>query len=264
METMSNVREKVFLGCPASDGRLDGGAAQGLYVYPSKSRQVTTAFSSGSLLCLNFNTIWCTALAECEMGTEWFAMLHSDIQPDPWWIDTLIDEAAACGADVMSATVPIKDMRGVTSTAIDNPADPWNPFCRLTLQQINHAEFPATFDAESAAQALQHLPEPLRVEVPEHAALLVNTGCFVARLNEPWASLVHFHTRDQIVMRNGRRIAEVQPEDWLFSRDVAALGGRVMATRKVRTIHKGSMEFVSNHQWGQPRDVDCERILQTQ
>ncbi len=122
---------RVFLGCPIYGNRLVDGAARGLYGGSSRQHHVEIKASSASLLTLNCNSLWVTALNGREKrGVEWFAMLHSDVEPEPAWLDTLIAEADRVGADLLSAVIPLKDASGVTSTAIAHPSVDTSVFCR--------------------------------------------------------------------------------------------------------------------------------------
>jgi hypothetical protein len=152
---------KIFLGCPLYDFRLFAAAARGFYAYASRRHEVGADDPNGTVLPLNCNTLWAEALNRHEReGTEWFAMLHSDVAAEPGWLDTLVDEANRLSADVLSVVVPIKDRRGSTSTAIAHPQDDCRTFCRLTLSQVKHPAFPVTFDLEAACNALKSLPPP--------------------------------------------------------------------------------------------------------
>jgi hypothetical protein len=172
-------------------------------------------------------------------------------------------------ADVMSAVIPIKDDNGLTSTAVSGP-DRFTRMTRLTTKQINHPQFPETFDIDMAWDALfNKLPDGLKLEGPPvHVErnlageiieipprLLVNTGCMVARLDRDWCAHAHFTINDRIVQQPGGIFQpEVEPEDWFFSRIVAELGGRVMATRSVRVEHLGGIPYRSDRVWGKEID----------
>ena len=163
-------------------------AAQGIFSTATREHRVYTAIADFSLVSLNCNRLWCQALNTREAnGLQWFAMLHSDIAPEPWWLDKLISEAERCDADLISAVVPLKDGRGLTSTAILMPGGPLGAFYRLTLSQVLHPEFPVTFDIRMAVDALASLPEEMRETELPNEALLVNTGCMAVRLDRPWA-----------------------------------------------------------------------------
>src|SRR5579884_509122 len=170
-----------------------------------------------SLLTHNFNCAWGQCLNDREKyGFTHFAMLHSDVIPLPYgqpWLDQLVSIQEDHDADLLSVVVPIKNDRGLTSTAIDGD----NPWCvrRLTLAEVFRR--PPTWTEEG---------------------LLVNTGCWVARLGE-WCDQVCFRQQDRIFRtREGRRVAATIPEDWDFSRQARDAGARVYATRQIAVIHE--------------------------
>jgi hypothetical protein len=186
----------------------------------------------------------------------WFAMLHADVEPEQWWIDKLIDEAELHDADFLSAVIPIKDERGMTSTAIERLGFA-SAFLRLTQKQIASPLFPRTFGIDECVRALTSLPPPLRVESAKSTTLLCNTGCMVCRLDRAWCdpTKVYFHIGNQMAVSNGRVQAVVMPEDWYFSWSIAKCGGKVMATKALNIIHHGSRAYSSRDIWGQDTDI---------
>jgi len=248
----------VLLTCPLYDGRLDAGTARSLWLSASQVHRVSVLPLGNSLLAANCNALWCHGLNNrVAANLNWFAMLHADIEPEHWWLDKLIAAAEEHDADLMSAVVPIKDLRGLTSTAIAQPGSRFRQFCRLTMAQIRHELFPATFGIQEAADALERLPAPFRVTNVPREALLVNTGCFVCRLDQPWCERVWFAMHDGIEHVGGRWDVLQQSEDWVFSRKVAAEGGKVMATSTIALVHIGSGQYLSTQDWGQARDEGC-------
>lgn len=198
--------------------------------------EVFRSVAEGSLLANVFNSLWCDALNSRENDRlTHFAMLHSDVCPEPGWLDILVREQEGTGADVLSVVIPIKDGRGVTSTAVDNPDNPWEPLRRITLREAY--QLPETFNADDAGH-------------PGHR-LLVNTGCWICRLDRPWCENVLFTVQDRISQSYaGRFSPQVISEDWNFSRQVQDAGGRVLATRKVRVIHRGVASYANDRPWG--------------
>ena len=203
-----------------------------------------------SILTKTFNALWCTALNLRDAGEpiQFFAMLHQDILPQAGWLDILLAELLAHDADVMSALVPIKDAKGCTSTAIEDPADLFGVERRLTQTEAVNL-LPPTFAIEDTGY-------------DDGRALLVNTGCWICRFDRPWVDAqnpdgskkVFFTIHDKIIKENGRWVECVAPEDWNFSRMVHALGGKVMCTRKVSLSHVGMMPFPNQTAWGLPQD----------
>jgi precorrin-6B methylase 2 len=81
---------------------------------------------------------------------------------------------------VLGVVAPIKDQRGVTSTALaHDDGDTWRVHCRLTMQEVYR--LPETFTSEDVGRPL-----------------LVNTGCGSAGSTEAWARKVHFTINDRI------------------------------------------------------------------
>lgn len=241
----------VFLCTLTHNGQLDYMMAKAFYMTPTKERAVFWMPRQTSLLAAGCNHLWCQALnLRGGHDLKWFAMLHSDIVPEDFWIDKLIAEAEAHGADVMSCVVPIKENIGVTSTALGSLGNPYQRATRLMMKQVLHPEMPATFDVDGALTFVKkRLPNLTALH------LLVNTGCFVARLDRPWCDKVHFTINDRILQQpGGSYTSEVESEDWFFSRRVAEEGGRVMATRKVRVEHIGARSYKSNEVWGEELD----------
>lgn len=204
----------------------------------ARTLKVTVKAVTFSLLDLNFTALWALALnARKTDGVTHFGMLHADIQAETGWLDTLFWELVTHDADVLSVVVPIKDSRGLTSTAIpQSPDNPWKIERRITMREL--ADLPETFSAADYGYPGRHL--------------LLNTGCWVARLDRPWCETVAFNTNVRLSRReNGDFAPEVESEDWNFSRHVAAAGGKLMATKKVKVTHFGEYGFVNHGEpWG--------------
>jgi predicted O-methyltransferase YrrM len=246
----SPVPRRVLLGMPGY-GEMTAGASRGLW-RASKGRdakvpidEISVSYHQGSLLAQNFNALWCEALSECHRGrpVHYFAMLHADIEPEDGWLDILIAELEARQLDVLSAVVPIKDPIGLTSTALErDDKDPWRVLCRLTMKEVYR--LPETFMSEDVGHPL-----------------LLNTGCWVCRFDPAWAKKVRFTINDRIVFntKTGVYQAQVEPEDWYFSRLCYELGLKLAATRKVRLNHIGKGRYVNHEPWGQ-NDFDADYV----
>jgi hypothetical protein len=252
METETPIR-RIFLGMPGY-GDLTAGAANGLY-HPTCGRleiggvayrvALDRVYKGGSLLAHNFNALWCGAINLDAQGppVNYFAMLHSDVEPEEGWVDKLIEEMESRDLDMLGVVVPIKDLQGLTSIALQNPnGDSWRPLCRLTMKEI--MQLPETFTADDTG-----------------CELLLNTGCWVCRFDAEIAKQVHFTINDAIHFdeERGIYVAEVEPEDWHFSRRMNELGLKLGATRKVRITHAGSMRFGNQKGWGH-QDFDADYV----
>lgn len=226
----------VFLGLPRYDDPCLG-TMKAFYGRPGRQCRMMPVEATGSLLCQNFNMLWASALDCLEQGDPitHFAMLHADVVPCPLWVDILLDELKEQNADILSAVIPLKDGRGLTSTGIGRLDDPWRPLFRLSMTQV--MDLPETFTAADCG----HPDKPL----------LVNTGCWICRFDPAWVYEHTFHIQDRIT-RNalGRWAAQVEPEDWAFSRWAHTRGLKVMATRKLGVEHMGKAAFSNQKAWG--------------
>jgi hypothetical protein len=209
--------------------RAPGGGFSGFH-------EVVAEELSSSLLANGFNTLWARALAERKHGLTHFLLLHSDVVPwDDDWLSQLYQEMVRVGAQVLSAVVPLKDLRGVTSTAIDGT--PLRSLRRFTMKEIMAQ--PDTFT---------------------HPDLLVNTGMLLVDLREDWVEQIYFTIKDAIIKAaDGSYTTLAESEDWNFSRQVRRLGVRLWATRKVRLTHVGEVPFKNFTVWGtEPHDLEAE------
>jgi len=183
----------------------------------------------------NFNMMLCSALnARKAQGLTHFAMIHSDIGAQIGWLDVLLEEMDRVNADVMTTIVPIKDIRGLTTTGIRYPGV-WGTK-RFTMREIQR--FPATFDISGT-------DEPDQI-------LAINTGLWVARIPVGgWADhFPGFTCKHAIRCQNGEYQADFDSEDWLFSDWLHENKYRVFATRKVLCFHRGGNDFENQGTWG--------------
>jgi hypothetical protein len=229
---------RVLVGMPGYQG-LTPEAACGFFGCTKGGVEVRRRMQTRSaLLAHNHNLLWCEALNGRRGGVTHFAMQHSDVEPEAGWLDTLLAELDRTGLDVVGVPVPLKDERGLTSTAVArDDGDPWRVARRLTLTEV-HA-LPETFTSDDVG-----------------GPLLLNTGLWACRLDD-WAEEVWFEINDRIAADpDGVFAAVVEPEDWHFSRQLHRLGVRAGCTRKVRLAHRGPVPFTNARPWGQPTDAD--------
>lgn len=233
--TTDRSNRRIVLGMPGY-GKQTASAGRSLWHAVRDRKTVTTIYQQGSLLACNFNRLWCAALNMVHRGerVDYFAMLHDDIGCEDYWLDTLIDELEAKQLDVLGVVVPIKDPRGLTSIALHHEGDNWETDCRLTMHDVY--QLPETFTSGD----LGGLP------------LLLNTGCWVCKWNQDWCRQVCFTINDRIIFDVPQNMyrAQVEPEDWYFSRLLNELGLKIGATRKVPVKHEGETEFPNTHPWG--------------
>ncbi len=228
-------KPSVLLAMPRRGNNASFGACRAFFGWPTTGAcNVTLAHVAGSLLDANFNQLWCEALNARESGgVTHFGMIHDDVNPEDGWVDLLLREMRKSGADVISAVIPIKDRRGLTSTAVET-ADVWSPR-RLSMREA-HA-LPVTFgDAEAGGE------------------LLLNTGLWLADIRGAWLDTPEppfFQCLNRITKgSDGKWKRQVRSEDWEFSRELRRRGVRLAATRAVSISHEGDTVFPNDRPWG--------------
>jgi hypothetical protein len=229
---------KVVIGMPHRDGWACYGAARALAATPSERYTRWITDQGNSILTLTFNSLLAQALnLRDKEGATHFAMLHNDIVPlVPNWVDILMDELVAHDLDMIAAVVPIKNEKGLTSTASDHLGYPWG-VRRLTMTEI--MELPETFTVND----IKHREGD--------ACLLLNSGCTLMKINEDWMTGLHYRQQDRIVrcLSTNSWVAQGQSEDWDFSRQLAARGCRLGATRKIPLFHQ-LPQYHNESAWG--------------
>lgn len=228
----------IYVAMPHRNLEVHLGAAAGLhFASNNKYRQVVGNFGT-SVLTQCFNTLLCEALnARATDGVTHFAMLHNDVVPCKGWLDILMEEMLFNDFDMVSAVIPIKNSKGLTSTGIDTPGNPWS-VRRLSMAEV--FDMPETFTAKDI---------PFR---QAESSLLLNTGCWVMKLTEPWAEGLCFRQQDCIAwsLSDQKYVAQSISEDWDLSRQLVGRGCRIAATRRVPIFHERP-EFHNHEPWGE-------------
>lgn len=256
--------KRVFLTLPYLD-KVDPEAMVAARRASAGRLQVDGKLSRGSMLTRGFNIPWCEAL-NSQPAYDYFALIHSDVDPEWHWLDVLVGEMECHGFDVIHAVSPIKDHFGLTSTAYGRVDDEWATVRRVTTTELNE-KLPPTFgiaDLETKLGRFGFADYPL--------CLLCNTAVFVMSLNPreisgpgPFAikkdgrpvrrnwprCFPGFQIRDRIVEDETDFMgAESVSEDWLAGRWFARHGMKVGATSKVKVTHYGRHGFSSDSAWG--------------
>ena len=227
---------KVVLALPSYSGwRINSSAVLNAMrsPFPIKSVEVVS-----SLLAHGFNKAWALALNERSSGITHFAMLHADVQPLPEdWLSRMIREMDRYRAGVLSVSLPIKNPRGLTSTALDL-GDNWR------VQRLMQKEIQA------------------RPETWTDPTLLINTGLMLVDFTQPWVEDFAFTINDRIIKNAyGKWEAEVESEDWYFSRFLHKHGISVYVTRTIAALHSGEHAWSNQGTWGDEIDPTLAESL---
>lgn len=207
-------------------------------VVPTKNYSQTIIKNGTSIITTTFNKMLCEVMNSKEEFT-YLAMLHADIVPDMYWLDTLIQELETNNLDMLSAVVPIKDDRGLTSTGLEVEATQW-AVRRLTGREIfDEWKLPPTFRVEDV---------PVRQGTQ---GLLLNSGCWVMRWDRAWKHGLFFRQQDRIAwsLMEQKFGNESASEDWDWSRQLLSRGCRLGATTKVGLYHQDP-RFHNRGSWG--------------
>lgn len=217
------MAHKVFLGIPCYGGKVDhrmiGSVIQS---GPELARLQTSTYS---ILTHNFNILYAAALNERANGITHFCLAHADIVINtPGWLTKMCKLMDEHKADILSVVSPIKDKRGLTSTAQDNGT--WQPE-RFSMTDI------------------MNLPETFTMP-----GLLVNSALMLVNIWSFTSTLLRFEFKDAILHSDKGYHASVFPEDWGFSRMAWEHGLKVYATREINLEHVGTTHYSNQFAWG--------------
>jgi hypothetical protein len=230
----------IFLGVPHY-GELVAEAITSL-INPTCKHRLKIQTNCASLLAHNFNRLWCSALNDRDkLGLTHFAMHHADVCAPSGWLDTMLEEMERVGADILSSVIPLKDSRGLTSTAVRDRVT--NRIRRITLKEL-HEYLPVTFDIGDIEEHLGVSGDP---------ELLVNTGLWVCRFTNDWIRRFPGFTIADAITKDpdGRYGASVYSEDWSFSSWCHNNRVKVFATRIIPVTHFGRALFKRDSPWGE-------------
>lgn len=257
MESKDTDRKPyTYIGVPTHSGLVDVGTVYAL-LKAARTSHVATELHTAPLLANNFNQLLCNAinLRKGGLPLTHFCLMHSDIVPvQSDWLNILQQEMAANDLRVISAVVPIKDARGLTSTgmcvSIGEHAIKGD-VRRITITES--MKMPTTFTGDDAHKILQGTPRT--------NLLLINTGLMLIDLDLPFVDELYFTVRDEIRMEamdggDGMLLRKpyCEPEDWFFSRLLNRKGVRYGATRAVDVEHIGRFRYDSRVTWGHEMD----------
>lgn len=220
------MSDRVFIGLPHS-GTITTDAFPGL-CGASQSIEYGIERQGSSALTRNFNALLLQARLMQPRPTHW-GLHHSDIVAPVGWLDTLMHEMKTHDADVISTIMPIKDIRGLTTTGAFSPD--FTKIKRFTMQELE--ALPETFGVPKSG-----------------GALAVNTGLFIMRTDRPWFDELVFRFEDEITERDGHPLVLCRSEDWLMSEFLAKAGARVFVTRKVKAFHVGQYAYPNHVPFG--------------
>lgn len=226
-----------MLGVPSSGSLSDQSATASFHASLNHQIHRQPSFQSGP----NFNACWCAALNAAKRGLiTHHAQMHTDLtvverEEGKRWLDILAEEMDEHDLDFISVPMSIKDHRGVTSSGIGDPFNRWTPFRRWTVVELG--KMPATFTAEDVGYGDKFL--------------LHNNALCLWDMRKPiWFEPgddgfmpVIFNFTEQIVLHDGEYRKVQESEDWAFSRTLWKVGARTALTRRIRTIHHGSIGY---------------------
>lgn len=218
-------KAKVYLGIPTHEGKIQNEIVNA--ILGGGSSIGTMTIEGGSALTTNFNKLWTMALNNRRNGFTHFAMLHSDIAiQTSFWCDKMVEIMERENVDVLSVAMRLKSTDGMTSTAIERPAQNELGFQhgKMTMAQI--------------------LKRGKTWSAPD---LLVNTGLMLVNMQKSWSERVWFEFQDRIASVMENNIKTFYPvslaEDYGFSRMVKSQGGKLAVTLEIAATHCGGGRF---------------------
>jgi hypothetical protein len=255
MERPQQRRPRVFIGVPYYTHVHNSTQLACMQWASDQHLDVGTEFQCSSILTNSFNKL----LMDCfnhPNQFDLFCLLHADVIPrihrQPpgrgFWLDVMVRDLYEHGLDVLHVPAAIKDVRGVTSTAVGRKdwGQQWNHVKKLSVREIGL--LPKVFTLRDCERLL----DLTRFGASEELCLLPNTGCMLVRIDKlRERRFPGFRFEDELHWgSDGKVTAGNVPEDWNFGRWCAHNGLRVGGTTNLATTHVGPHEFVSDQDWG--------------
>ncbi len=206
-----------------------------IHASPRGRCDMSVSDSSSSLLNYCFNILWANLHADIRRGqpfTHW-AIIHDDISTPTGWLDSLVEVLDETGGDFVAANMPIKSHVGTASMGV-HYGDIWD-INRFTMRSL--AKFPETFTSDDV-----------------NGKLILNTGCCVLRIRDPWKSNPQdftFQDLNRVVETDEGPKAECVSEDWNWTDKLRNAGAKLVATRKVECGHEGGHVYRNHTIWGE-------------
>lgn len=246
----------IFIAIPAGTGVVNTPVVVSLQGSTVRQYQRSVIVQTNSSLTHNFNMLWYNCLNDREKyGFTHFLMMHSDIAPQGLWLDQMMDVMDERDWDVVSVVSPIKDGRGLTSTAWDTHR--WRPR-RITMAELDR--LPDSFDNDDVLSLDERGRATWKPGAPCYGPtgiLLPNTGLMLIRFDKSrtWLDKVCFEFRNRIVREDTgggvSYIPDFEPEDWRFGRFLHRHGVRYGCTKRVKLSHLGNFSFLNHTVWGE-------------
>lgn len=223
-------RPSIYIGVPTHDGRLWGATAKSVQIARTPHDRYVTAWdvSVSSLLPTAFAKLFIEAKIN---KFDYFCMLHSDVAVRPaGWAVKLVEILEETGAEVVSATSPMKGDDADLSTAVDVEGS--HDVRRITIEESER--MPEVFNRADVAKLLG--------TEREKTLLLLNTACWVCRTSADWYTKAKWGIRAEIDWGPVTPQLRSYSEDWELSRQLAQLGyaDKLYATRRLRILHMGA------------------------
>lgn len=256
---VNTTRRVVELMCPGRG--YDWGTLTGIVQSTLGAHQIDLSNNGNGWD--DFNHLWSRALNRFEAGEiTHAAMLHSDISPQPGFVDILMDEMEELDLDMLSVACAMKDKRGVCNCGIGITSNRWGAWRRLTVREV--LKLPPTFGLTDLAQ------RGFCGSDVSDKVLLHNTGCFLVDLRKPVfrqtdtnGNLIAWFDFPTKIQRgpDGKWLNMRESEDWFFSRQLHSIGAKTKITRKVGLIHEGKQGFSNSEEWGEYESDNDTRSL---
>ncbi|HSV94498.1 MAG TPA: glycosyltransferase [Spirochaetia bacterium] len=199
----------LLLTMPTYDKKCKVRSAMALFCSNAKDFHIERSSFNSSVIPIGFNTLWDFGI---KGKYDYFAMIHSDIEPEEGWLEKMLNEMNENNLDVISAVIAIKNEQGMSSIAV-NTTDKWH-YRNISIEE-----------AKKLSKTFTEF---------EGKSLLINTGLMICKMGD-WAKDVIFRFQSNKV--NGEYVTIDEGYD--FSHQLHDKGLRVGATTVVKIIHDG-------------------------
>ncbi len=220
----------IYLAMPLGSRNVDIGASEAWQSFPTYYPKEFNVLHAKAMGGITHDELWLDAL---NRKMPFFAMIHSDIEPETWWLDYLWTIRKETNADLVCVSIAMKDKTQLSSIGICKNFHSDNPVIRK-IKLLDIEKLPEPFTADDLDRSGQ-------------SRLCFNTGLWLADMTKPWAQEAEWWgDSSRRKLDDGRLISIFTSEDYKVSLMLAKRSDvKIVGSHKLDVKHHGHHAYTN-------------------